>query len=259
VLAGEPQAMERSCPWSGFTPADDIGCETDLCAWIVHPAETWSNLAYFAVAAVLVVSYGGADRRLRVAWLPWIVVAIGIGSTAFHGSMVRWLQTADLTAIVVLTGFLLATYLERAGLVASRRFPGTVLGLVAAGAALAVTNPWAGYAGIAVQGGAIVWLASRLPMRGPRRELVGFIALNQTAAVALWLDKGQIACAGGVLGHVVQPHSFWHLFSALSLLFFYRYERQVERAVVCTARPGEQPSSRPLLGTTSESTGSEEA
>jgi hypothetical protein len=52
--------MQRSCPWAGFVRADDVGCEPDLCAWIVHPAEAWSNLAFFAVAAVLLARYGRA-------------------------------------------------------------------------------------------------------------------------------------------------------------------------------------------------------
>jgi hypothetical protein len=54
--------------------------------------------------------------------------------------------------------------------------------------------------------------------------------LNQLAAAALWLDKGQVLCARGSLVHVVQPHSFWHVLSAASLLFLYRYEREVDRA-----------------------------
>ena len=228
--------MEHSCPWAGFARADDVGCEPDLCAWIVHPAEAWSNLAFFAVAAVLVIRYGWADRHLSVAWLPWIVVAIGVGSAAFHASMVHWLHVADVAAIFLFTGFLLAAYLEHAGFVGASWFPASFLALVAAGAALAFADPRLGYIGIAAQGAAILWLAWRLPMRGPRRELVGAITLNQAAAVALWMDKGQIACARGALVHVVQPHSFWHILSALSLLVFYRYERQVERALVGTAR-----------------------
>jgi hypothetical protein len=223
--------MEPPCPWSGFPRAKDVGCESDLCAWIVHPAETWSNLAYFAVAAVLIARYGSADRHLRVAWLPWIFVVIGIGSAGFHASMVSWVQTADLTAIFVLTGFVLAAYLERAGLVRPSRFAWSVFALVAVGIALAGTNAWVGYVGIAAQGAIILWLAWRLPTRGPRRELLGFIALNQAAAIALWLDKGQVACVGGVLSHIVQPHSFWHILSAFSLLFLYRYERGIERAL----------------------------
>ena len=145
--------------------------------------------------------------------------------------MVHWLQTADLTAIFVLTSFLLAAYLERASLVRPSRFPGSFLALVAAGGALAIANPWTGYLGIAVQGTAVLWLAWRLPTRGRRRDLVGFIALNQAAAVMLWLDKGQVACVGGALSHIVQPHSFWHILSAFSLLFLYRYERMIERGV----------------------------
>jgi len=227
--------MEGSCPWGGFGRAQDVGCEPDLCAWIVHPAEAWSNIAFFAVAAILLIRYGRADRQLPVAWFPWIVVAIGVGSTAFHASMVDWLLESDVFAIFLLTGFLLTTYLQHAGLVGPSRLP-TFVVLVAAGAALGLVNPVLGYIGIAAQGAIILWLGWHLPMRGPRRELVAALVLNQAAAVALWLDKSQVACARGGFVHVVQPHSFWHILSALSLLFVYRYERKVEHALSGTAR-----------------------
>jgi hypothetical protein len=228
--------MASSCPWGRFGRAQDVGCEPDLCAWIVHPAEAWSNLAFFAVAAFLIIRYRHADRQLPVAWLPWIVVAIGVASTAFHASMVDLLLAADVVAIFLLTGFLLAAYLQHAGLVGPRRLRASFLCLVAASAALGFVNPVLGYIGITAQGAAILWLGWRLPMRGPRRELVAALLLNQAAAVALWLDKGQVACARGDLVHVVQPHSFWHVLSALSLLFAYRYERKVEHALTGTAR-----------------------
>jgi len=224
--------MEDRCPWAGFARAEDVGCEPDLCAWVVHPAETWSNLAYFAVAAVLIVRYGRADRRLPVAWFPWIVAVIGVGSAAFHASMVHWLHATDVAAIFLITGFLLAVHLQLAGAVGPSRLAPSFVALVAAGAALAFVDPRLGYVGIAVQGVAVLWLAWRLPVRGPRRELVAAIVLNQAAALALLLDKGQVACTRGVLAHVVQPHSFWHILSALSLLAFYRYEREVERALI---------------------------
>lgn len=228
--------MGGSCPWGGFGRAQDVGCEPDLCAWIVHPAEAWSNLAFFAVAAILIIRYRRADRQLPVAWLPWIVVAIGVGSTAFHASMVDWLPVSDVVAIFLLTGFLLAVYLQHAGLVRPSRLPTSFLVLVAAGAALGFVNPVLGYIGIAAQGATILWLGWRLPTRGPRRELMAAVVLNQAAAVALWLDKSQVACARGDLVHFVQPHSFWHILSALSLLFAYRYERKVEHALIGTAR-----------------------
>jgi hypothetical protein len=39
------------------------------------------------------------------------------------------------------------------------------------------------------------------------------------------------AVARATWAHVVQPHSFWHLLSALSLLYFYRYERSIEQTL----------------------------
>jgi len=222
--------MGSACPWAIYARARDVTCEPDLCAWIVHPAEAWSNVAFFAVAAALVARYGRADRGLSVAWFPWIVVAIGLGSFAFHASMVQWLHATDVAAIFLFTGFLLASYLRHAGLIAPSRFGACFLALVCGGAGLAFVDPRLGWLGIATQGAAVLWLALHVPVRGPRRDLVGAIALNQLAAVAFWMDQGQIACARGALAHVVQPHSFWHVLSALSLVFFYRYERVVGRA-----------------------------
>jgi hypothetical protein len=108
--------------------------------------------------------------------------------------------------------------------------------LLAGGVALAAVDPRLGYVGIAAQGVAIFCLASRLPVSGQKLDLVAAIALNQAAAAFLWLDKGQIACVRGAFAHILQPHSFWHILSALSLFFVYRYEREVEHALAAIPR-----------------------
>jgi hypothetical protein len=227
--------MEGSCPWASFVPANDVGCEAGVCGWIVHPAEAWSNLAFFAVGGALLVRYARTDRSVPVACMPWIVIAIGVGSFAFHASMVRWLLVADVGAIFLLTAFLLAAHLRHAGLVRPSRVSASALVLLTAGVVLAVVDPRLAYLGVAAQGVAILCLAWRLPVHGRRRDLVGAIAFNQAAAVCLWLDKGRVGCVGGALAHIVQPHSFWHILSALSLFFVYRYEREVEHALATTA------------------------
>src|SRR5262249_17268590 len=158
--------MAGSCPWAWFVRADDVGCEPDLCAWIVHPAETWSNLAFFAVGAVLLARYGRPDRPLPAAWLPWVVIAVGIGSFSFHASMIRWVVVADVAAIFLLTAFLLAAYLQHAGLAGPSWLIVSFLALLAAGVALAVVDPRLGYVGVAAQGIAILGLGWRLPVRG---------------------------------------------------------------------------------------------
>jgi hypothetical protein len=206
--------MANACPWEAFARANDAGCELDLCSWIVHPAEAWSNLAFIAVAAGLVIRYRRTDRHLPVSWL----------------------ELADLAAILLLTGFLLAAYLQHARLVDPSGFIPWFLALVAGGTALAFVDPRLGWIAIAVQGVAFLWLALRIPARGPLRELVAAIALNQAAAVTLWLDKGHVACVDGVFAHVVQPHSFWHILSAASLIFLYRYERYVEHSLTPRGR-----------------------
>lgn len=216
------------CPWDAYARAQDVGCEPDVCAWIVHPAEAWSNLAFFAVALALIVRHGRADHGLPVAWFPWIVVAIGFGSFAFHASMIHWFHAADVAAIFLFTAFLLAAYLQHAGLTKPKHFVVWFVAFLSGGLVLTVVDPRLGWGGIAAQGAAFLWVAWRLPVGGSRRTLIAALALNQAAAAALWLDKGQVACVRGALGHVVQPHSFWHVLSALSLAYFCRYEREIE-------------------------------
>jgi hypothetical protein len=221
--------MADTCPWDAFPRADYSGCEPDLCAWIVHPAETWSNVAAIAVACVLVARYRALDRDLQVRWFPFVILGIGIASAAFHASMVHWFQALDLTAISLFTGFLLAANLCHAGLIKHDRFAGWFFLFAAGGGALGTVDARLGYFALALQGASILWSYSRIPARGLRSDLVAAIALTQVGAAALWLDHAGIACTQGPLAHVVQPHSFWHLMSALSLVFFYRYQRDVER------------------------------
>lgn len=223
--------MENPCPWERFARAEYSGCEPDLCGWIVHPAETWSNLAFVAVAGGLFLRYGRADRRLLVAWLPLIVVAIGVFSAAFHASMSYWLQAVDLAVIFLFTGFLLAANLQHVGLASREQFGALFFFLAAGGAALALVDARLGYLGIAAQGATILWSYWRIPARGSRIDLGAAIGLNQAAALGLWLDHAQVACTQGPLAHVLQPHSFWHVLSALSLVFFYRYQREIEHVL----------------------------
>jgi hypothetical protein len=227
---------EPLCPWGRLARADYTSCEPDLCGWIVHPAETWSNLALVVVAGWLFLRYGKADRRLPVAWLPLIIVAIGVLSAAFHASLSYWLQAMDLAAIFLFTGFLLAVNLRHVGLIGRDRFAASFLVLAVGGAALALVDARLGYLGIAAQGVAILWSYWRIPARGSRLDLGAAIALNQGAALALWLDHARIACVQGRLAHVVQPHSFWHVLSALTLVYFYRYQRAVDGARRPTGR-----------------------
>lgn len=163
--------------------------------------------------------------------------------------MVHWLHIADVAAIFLFTGFLLAAHLQHTGLIDASRFRSCFLILTAAGATLAFISPRIGWVGIAAQGVAILWLAWRTSAPRARYDLLAAIALNQVGAAALWLDKSQVLCTRGALEHVLQPHSLWHILLALSLLFFYRNERQIEHwqpfrsfVISGTSPPGRTPT-----------------
>ena len=54
--------LPDGCPWSGWTPPNVDWCEEELCAWVVNPADTWSNLAYIALGAVMIAVAARSPR-----------------------------------------------------------------------------------------------------------------------------------------------------------------------------------------------------
>ena len=57
--------MQDGCPWSElshFAPPNVKWCEAQVCGWIVEPANTWSNLAYILLGALLLWRAAGSTN-----------------------------------------------------------------------------------------------------------------------------------------------------------------------------------------------------
>src|SRR5690349_14162358 len=92
------------CPWSDFMPANLRFCEARLCGWVTEPANTWSNVGFFIVGAI-VLSDARRNGRLIAGSLGLIAVLTGIGSTAFHGTSTFAGQALDQSAMFLESGF----------------------------------------------------------------------------------------------------------------------------------------------------------
>lgn len=107
--------------WPGqFVGAGAMFCEALRDGWIKQPANTWSNLG-FVVAGLWMVSYASIGRRktlvtdnhfTRSRTLPilyaLLVIFIGPGSMALHGTGHAWGHTVDVLAMFTFIMFPIA-------------------------------------------------------------------------------------------------------------------------------------------------------
>ena len=233
---GESNSL-MSCPWGRFPRATLDTCEPDVCGAIVHPAETASALAYVIVALIVWRRYREADCRIPARHLPGIVAIIGQTSGLFHASVTALFHALDLGVIFLLIGYLLTAQLVHRGQVAESNFPTVVVLFSIGGGLLPFLHLWLGFVGLVLGGVLVLWRANGITLKGTRADYRTAVGLFLPGLVLLLSDHGQIGCFRGRLEHFVQPHAIWHLLSATSFYFFYRYQRAIEQG----AHPANPP------------------
>lgn len=216
--------MPASCPWGGFAPPDLQHCEANMCGWIVAPSDTWSNLAYVAVAAYL---WKTADDALGRTFAVTILL-VGLTSFALHATFTAWGQFLDYFGMFLYVMLILSLNLKRLGV---RRWKAVYWGGIA-GLSVAVPVFWKVGVGvqyiIALCAAAILGteaVIARRPDR-PRYGLLMLSVLGVAVGFTFWqLDFHRVACDPD--NHVLQFHAVWHVISALAMLplvAFYRRE-----------------------------------
>ena len=216
-------------PWAHLQRATLETCEPDIAGWMAHPAETLSSLAYVVAALAVWWSSRHANLQLPARRLPGILMVIGLGSMLFHSSFAAAFQALDLAVVFLFTGYMLAAMLIHRDLVGRRHFMPAFLLLGVGGGSLPVLHLWLGFAGLAAEGLAVLWLGHRVAPGANGGDYRVALWLLLPGVLLLVLDHGQIGCVSGPLEHIVQPHVGWHLLSAASLFFFCRYELPLER------------------------------
>jgi len=110
VATGKESNM---CPWENFEQGTVSFCEADLCNWIVHPADTFSNIGYLIVAIVL---FAKTKKQKNLKMLPVSALCVAIGSTLFHATNTFWGEFLDVSSMYLFSSFLIARNLYRLGL-----------------------------------------------------------------------------------------------------------------------------------------------
>lgn len=223
-MAAPTTGLDPSCPWSDWTPQTlDMFCEARLCAVVQAPAETWSNLPYFLVGALILGAAfrPGPSGARGPAALGAIALTVGAGSFFFHASGTFVGEVCDLGAMFFLSTWALLANVER---LRGRLAPAVHLGLywaITAGLVAAL---------VAFHGGGIFLFAAEVTAvvllelvlfaqhrRGqrppvPYGPLVGVVVCF-VAAFAVWiLDVTKVWCDPD--NHLITGHAVWHVLNA---------------------------------------------
>jgi hypothetical protein len=222
--------LDPGCPWeplSSFWLPNVRWCETQLCSWVVEPANTWSNLAYvLAGVALWWIGTRRGERTLRIFGLAEIVV--GISSLVYHMSFSGVLQVLDFVGMYVFTNLLIGLNLVRLGTLPRRLFwPVYVLSV----AAFTVLTVALRFTSFPIQGVVFVLILAIIATELMQRPAAGLdrrffhasLATLVVAAVFSAADVTRVFCDPD--DHFVQGHAIWHVLGSISLVFaacFYR-------------------------------------
>ena len=212
-------------------PADGATCLATHCFCelarpdgIAQPADAWSSLAFVVAGVAAVVLPGPAARpeRVLVPLLAVALVAVGIGSFAFHATLTLWGQFVDVLPMYAVGCVLLAGALVRLRRVTPRvAVLGGVSLLVALGVLLSVLpeSRRVLFAAVLLPGIVLELVATRGRVGGARWLHVG-LGLLVTAYVLWLLDQWGVLCDPT---SPLQGHAAWHVLGAAAGWCLARY------------------------------------
>lgn len=219
--------MNQICPWASYTQATVSFCESQLCAIIVKPAETWSNIGYVIVGIYLIwLCFKEKNQHLLIIGIAGVF--LGIGSGLFHA-----------------TGTFFGEFLDVSGM-----FLYTILGIVFGVRRLFHMRQGLTvylFVGLQLISMAVLWfikpigiglfsvlftavllmeiaLYRRDHLRIDYKYFFLFLASFGIAWGVWWLDILKILCDPN--NHIFNGHAFWHLLTAFTFYFNYQHLKQ---------------------------------
>jgi len=229
--------LTPGCPWyelAELRPPNVDWCELERCAWVVEPANTWSNLAYVGVGiALLWLARDAASREVR--FFGPAALIVGVSSGIYHASTTFVLQVLDFLAMYVFCFLLLTVNARRAGWLRAEAWPARFAQLVVGTTLLTVAVD---FLEVPIQGlvfllilaivGSELWLRRREPAGASFGFFLLAMALIAGAAVFSLLDVTRTWC--DPRHPFLQGHAIWHVLSAASLFAAWLHYRQFDEA-----------------------------
>ena len=235
-------AHPATCPWDGLRawsgPPNVDWCEPTRCGWIGEPSNTWSNLAFIAVAAFIwwhLRRTGTPERSLR--FFAPAAFWVGATSLAYHASNTFATQVLDFFGMYFFFVLICVLNLIRLGVLRKERIFVTLWPAIAFFTLLTVAVAKLGLPVQAIIGGLLLGaiatevLASRRSASPVQHRYFG-MALGTIGMAGTFsaLDVSRTWCQPENL--VLHGHAVWHVLSALALLWSYLYYRQFREQLV---------------------------
>ncbi|MEO7940301.1 MAG: ceramidase domain-containing protein [Burkholderiaceae bacterium] len=216
------------CPWfdlhARFPPNIDW-CEEKLCAVVVTPFNSWTNLAYLIAAALM---WAGARRAtepsLRL-FAPATAIT-GLTSFAYHQSLNMFSQLLDFFGMYAFCILLLMANLRR-----MHRWPDGKRGqlrywqAVVAMTGLTAVSFWLGIAAQLYVGLLIVLIiVTELAQQTQVRHFFwASVLVMAVASVLSALDLTRTVCDAA--NHWLQLHGLWHVLTAIAIYLAFLHVR----------------------------------
>lgn len=224
--------LGESCPWydlSKLAPPDVNWCEASTCGWINEPANTWSNLAYLILTIWVYKKTKNIEDKSLKAFVPAFFL-MGFFSFIFHASYNFFSQWLDFVGMFLMTGLLISLNFKSMKIISKEKFNAFYLGFVALFSALVILFYLIDFpiqTTIAAQALFLIFSEFKLKKLYPNTNYKPFfisIVLILIAVTFSILDVTRTFCDPH--NHFVQGHALWHLTSALSLAFAFKFYSQ---------------------------------
>ncbi|MCI0571043.1 MAG: ceramidase [Myxococcaceae bacterium] len=216
-----------SCPWGDYRAGTVSFCEARLCAWVVEPANAWSNLGFLVMAGVILAA---TWRRPHLSTLRVIAVTsalVGVGSFVFHASGTFLGEVVDLTTMYLISGLMLVLELRRLVPMSTWQVVVLYAAVVTASSGLLGPFPPIGIAVFVVH--LVAWVAihvfSRVRQPTADYRFSNWMAATWMGAGGIWLlDITKVLCDPH--NHTFNGHATWHVLCAVCLGLYFRYQVQ---------------------------------
>lgn len=223
-------------PWSflaQFGAPNVDWCEAGLNSWITEPANTWSNLAYVAVA-LLTWKVSRAFKGSLLRFFAPATLALGIFSGSYHASNTFALQIFDFLGMFLV--FLIPLFINLQRLRVNKDWTSDHMYFLTSVLATLSIPFWAGI-GFPYQAligllavlifateAAIRWKARSPATYRPYVFALVFFGLGAGASAA---DVTRLLCEPS--NHWLQGHAVWHVLTATAIYFCFGFYSKITR------------------------------
>jgi predicted membrane channel-forming protein YqfA (hemolysin III family) len=204
-------------------------CEETLMGWVTEPANTWSNLA-FIIVGLIIFSQSRQSKNIFLKLFASAAILCGLGSGLYHASYNFIFQVGDFFGMYLIFFLPLLLNVERMGIEIKK--PILVYSLLVS--IYTVLTVVFYYQNIPIQLlivsilvavlGTEAYLFNRNRFNDYSNLYLSMLSLGIGATFSA-LDVTRTVC--DPQNHFFQGHATWHLFSALTIYFNFKFYNQI--------------------------------